>query len=121
MARVAINGFGRMGRLALRAGWDHPDLDWVQLNEVAGDAAMSAHLLEFDSIQGRWSDHRVEADEDGSRVRIDESELAFSQQPEPGAVEYPGKPVDIVLECSGQFRSPERLQPFFDNGVRKRG
>ena len=45
MTRVGINGFGRMGRLALRAGWDSPDFEFAHLNEIAGDAATAAHLL----------------------------------------------------------------------------
>ena len=52
--KVGINGFGRIGRLALRAAFDWPELEFVQINDVAGDAATLAHLLEFDSIQGRW-------------------------------------------------------------------
>ncbi len=57
--KVGINGFGRMGRLALRAAWDWPELEFVQINDPAGDAATLAHLLEFDSVHGRWS-HPVE-------------------------------------------------------------
>ncbi len=52
-ARIGINGFGRIGRLALRAAWGG-DLDLVHVNELAGDAATSAHLLMFDSVHGRW-------------------------------------------------------------------
>lgn len=53
-ARIAINGFGRTGRLALRAGWAAPELEFVHVNEVEGDAATGAHLLTFDSVHGRW-------------------------------------------------------------------
>ena len=52
--RTAINGFGRMGRLALRAAWGSDELDFVHLNEIAGDAECAAHLLKFDSVHGRW-------------------------------------------------------------------
>ena len=52
--RVGINGFGRMGRLGLRAGWDREDIPVVQVNEIATDAAGSAHLLKFDSVHGTW-------------------------------------------------------------------
>ena len=52
--RVGINGFGRIGRLALRAAWDWPDLDIVHINELHGDAETLAHLLKFDSVHGRW-------------------------------------------------------------------
>ncbi|RLA20170.1 MAG: type I glyceraldehyde-3-phosphate dehydrogenase, partial [Gammaproteobacteria bacterium] len=52
--KVAINGFGRMGRLAFRAAWDWPEFEIVHINENAGDAATAAHLLNFDSVHGRW-------------------------------------------------------------------
>ena len=55
-ARVGINGFGRMGRLALRAAWGWPDFEFVHINELKGDAATAAHLLTFDSVHGRWSE-----------------------------------------------------------------
>lgn len=52
--RIGINGFGRMGRLALRAAWDWPELEFTHINELKGDAGTAAHLLTFDSIHGRW-------------------------------------------------------------------
>ena len=55
-ARVGINGFGRMGRLALRAAWDWPELAFTHVNELHGDASTAAHLLTFDSVHGRWSE-----------------------------------------------------------------
>ena len=66
-ARIGINGFGRMGRLALRAAWDWPELEFRHVNELNGDAATAAHLLEFDSVHGRWSE-QAEGDGDGIRV-----------------------------------------------------
>jgi glyceraldehyde 3-phosphate dehydrogenase len=58
--KVGINGFGRIGRLALRAAFDWDNVEFVLINDVAGDAKTLAHLLEFDSIQGRWH-HQVDA------------------------------------------------------------
>ena len=55
MTRIGINGFGRMGRLAFRAVWDCPDVSIVHVNEIKGGAATAAHLLEFDSVHGRWT------------------------------------------------------------------
>ena len=52
--KIGINGFGRIGRLALRAAFDWPDFEFVQINDPAGDAATFAHLLNFDSVHGRW-------------------------------------------------------------------
>ena len=60
--RVGINGFGRIGRLALRAAWDWPQFEFVHVNEVAGTVESAAHLLEFDSVHGQWArDIEVEA------------------------------------------------------------
>ena len=52
--KVGINGMGRMGRLVLRAAWDWPEFEFIQLNDPAGDAAATAHLLQFDSVHGTW-------------------------------------------------------------------
>ena len=52
--RVGINGFGRIGRLALRAAWNTPELEFVHINEANGPVESAAHLLEFDSVHGRW-------------------------------------------------------------------
>ena len=74
MTRIGINGFGRMGRLAFRAVWDCPDVSIVHVNEIKGGAATAAHLLEFDSVHGRWTrPTTVAADHftvDGRKSRI---------------------------------------------------
>ena len=66
--RIGINGFGRIGRLTLRAAWDWPEFEFVHVNEAKGDAATCAHLLEFDSVHGRWP-HAVAAE--GNAISID--------------------------------------------------
>lgn len=114
--RVGINGFGRMGRLALRAGWGLPDLQFVHINEVAGGPETAAHLLTFDSVHGRWNGH-VEA-RDG-QVRIDGTAVGFSAHPKPGNVPWAAEKVDIVLECSRKFRTTETLDAYFEAGVKK--
>jgi glyceraldehyde 3-phosphate dehydrogenase len=114
--RIGINGFGRMGRLALRAAWDWPELEIVHINEVKGGAQTAAHLLEFDSVHGRWErDIRAE---DGA-VIIDGRAVGFSEHKTPGEVPWDDLGVDIVIESSGKFRTTDLLQPYFDRGVRK--
>jgi glyceraldehyde 3-phosphate dehydrogenase len=73
--RIGINSFGRMGRLVLRAGWNHPDLTWVHINELKGDVATAAHLLAFDSVHGRWP-HAVHGE--GNQLSIDDQPLSYS-------------------------------------------
>lgn len=112
--RIGINGFGRMGRLALRAGWGRDDLRFVHVNEVKGGVETAAHLLEFDSVHGRWD--RAVAAESG-RLVVDGAEIGFSEAAAPGEVDWAGAGVDLVLECSGKFRTADLLQPFLENGV----
>ncbi len=114
--RVGINGFGRMGRLALRAGWGREDLEFVHINEIAGDAATAAHLLEFDSVHGRW-DHDIAAD--GDAVTIDGTMLSYSAYATPGDVPWDELGVDLVLEGTGTFKNQATLAPYFERGVRK--
>ncbi len=114
--RVGINGFGRIGRLAFRAAWGWPELTIAHINEIGGPAETSAHLLEFDSVHGRWRhDIRAEA---GALV-VDDMTIGYSSHKTPGAVPWRGAGVDIVLEASGKFRTVEQLQPYFDAGVKK--
>lgn len=114
--RVGINGFGRIGRLALRAAWGWSDIEFVHINEIKGGAVTSAHLLKFDSVHGRWAPD-VAAKED--KILIDGKPLSFSEYSEPGKVDWADFGVDIVLESSGKFRTPETLAPYFDKGVKK--
>src|ERR1700686_2224123 len=116
MTRIGINGFGRMGRLALRAAWNYDDLSIVHINEVKGGSATAAHLLEFDSVHGRWSKSmHVEAD----RLTVDGRMIAFSAEPAPHQVPWEASGVDIALECSGKFLTTDALQGVFERGVRK--
>lgn len=114
--RVGINGFGRMGRLALRAAWDGADLEFVHINELHGDITTAAHLLKFDSVHGRWTQ---DVDTEGDRLYIANQSLSFSQYSTPGQVPWEDLGIDLVLECSGQFRTPELLQPYFERQVQK--
>ncbi len=105
-----------MGRLALRAAWEWPGLTFTHVNEMTGDAATSAHLLTFDSVHGRWKeDVRGESDS----LIIDGTALGYSRQAKPGDVPWGKLGVEIVLECTGRFRTRESLEPYFRQGVRK--
>jgi glyceraldehyde 3-phosphate dehydrogenase len=115
-ARIGINGFGRMGRLALRAAWTWPDVELVHINEVKGGPKTAAHLLEFDSVHGRWSqDIKAGADS----IDIDGKRVSFSEHSAPGEVDWAAYGVDLVLECSGKFRTTALLAPYFERGVKK--
>ncbi|MGI9187341.1 MAG: glyceraldehyde 3-phosphate dehydrogenase NAD-binding domain-containing protein, partial [Gaiellales bacterium] len=114
--RIGINGFGRMGRLALRASWEWPEFEFVHINEAAGDAETCAHLLAFDSVHGRWP-HVVTAE--GDAIAIDGTLITTSRESDPSAIPWGDMGIDLVLEATGRFRTVETLQPHFDNGARK--
>ena len=126
--RVGINGMGRIGRLALRAGMgaadrqpDDPNasnrLDVVHLNEIKGGSVATAHLLEFDTVQGRW---RADiASEGADTVRIGDKRLGFSSHAQTAEIPWGDLGVDVVLECTGKFLTPETLQGHLDRGAKR--
>ena len=126
--RVGINGMGRIGRLTLRAAMgaaerpaDDPRagnrLEVVHLNEIKGGAAATAHLLAFDSVQGRW---RADIAADGDdAVRIGDRRLGFSSHASAAEVPWGDLGVDVVLECTGKFLTPETLKGHLDRGAKR--
>ncbi|MEX2616982.1 MAG: ArsJ-associated glyceraldehyde-3-phosphate dehydrogenase [Alphaproteobacteria bacterium] len=114
--RIGINGFGRMGRLALRESWDWPGIEFAHINEIAGDAEVAAHLLEFDSVHGRWNRN---IGFDGSNIHVDGKTIPFTRHPSPRETPWEDFGVDVVIECSGKFKTEAALAPYFEKGVRK--
>lgn len=126
--RVGINGMGRMGRLALRAAHGAivrvdgdpraaNRLDVAHVNEIKGGAPAAAHLLEFDSIHGRW---RASFEVDGeSAIVVGGKRIGFTAAASPGEVPWGDLGCEIVLECTGKLLKPEQLQPYFDRGVKR--
>ncbi|TVQ94295.1 MAG: type I glyceraldehyde-3-phosphate dehydrogenase [Chromatiaceae bacterium] len=113
--RIGINGFGRMGRLGLRAAWDWGDFEFVQINEIAADAAGSAHLLQFDSVHGTWS-HPCAGT--GNALSIDGCPIGYSSQAD--LTETDWSDCEIVIEATGRHhKRPETLAGYFAQGVRK--
>ncbi|MBM5817529.1 MAG: ArsJ-associated glyceraldehyde-3-phosphate dehydrogenase [Cyanobacteria bacterium K_Offshore_surface_m2_239] len=114
---IGINGFGRIGRLVFRALWGRPGVRIVHVNDPAGDAAAAAHLLAFDSVHGRWP-QAVQATAAGFVVGT--TAVGWSRQADPTAVPWREAGVEMVLECSGRFKTPETLRPYFDTvGLRR--
>ncbi len=112
--KVGINGFGRIGRLALRAAWDWPELEFVRINDPAGDAATHAHLLNFDSVHGRW---RHEAGSDGDCVVVGGQRIAVTANKAIADTDW--SDCDLVLEASGKMKSVAVLQGYLDQGVKR--
>ncbi len=114
--RVGINGLGRMGRLGFRAGWDNPAYDIVHVNEISGDSAAMAHLLEFDSVHGRWG---REPGFDDANILLDGKKISYSSEENPADVDWAGMGIDLIIECTGQFKTAALLQCYFDQGIKK--
>jgi glyceraldehyde 3-phosphate dehydrogenase len=126
--KVGINGMGRIGRLALRSamggiyrpGTDpraNNRLDIIHINEVKGGIAATAHLIEFDSIHGRWNESI--GVEKGNTITIEDHCISFSEHGNPGEVAWGNLGCEIVLECTGKFLKPDQLQAYFDRGVKR--
>ncbi len=114
--RIGINGFGRMGRLVVRALQHQPTLQLVHVNELKGDVTTAAHLLEFDTVHGRYPG---KVGVDGDTLMVDGASVTYSAEGTPGAVAWADHGVDIVLECTGKFLSVANLEPYFEGGVHK--
>jgi glyceraldehyde 3-phosphate dehydrogenase len=119
---------GRIGRLALRAAMgaaerqaDDPRasnrLEVIHLNELKGGALSTAHLVQFDSVQGRWrADIAAEGE---SAIRINDRKLSFSSHASAAEIPWGDMGVDVVLECTGKFLTPESLQGHLDRGAKR--
>lgn len=118
--KIGINGFGRIGRLVFRALWGRPGIQLVHVNDMAGTAATAAHLLEFDSVHGRWQQQLSASVNDPSGFKVADQRISYSQEKEPTAVPWRGAGVDLVLECSGKFKTAETLGPYFEQiGIKR--
>lgn len=113
--RIGINGFGRMGRLGFRAGWENKSFSIVQVNEIATDATGSAHLLKFDSVHGTWS---YETSATNDYMTVDNQIIHYSSNQKISDTDWSN--CDIVIEATGvHHKKPETLQAYFDQGVKK--
>ena len=112
--KVGINGFGRMGRLTLRAAFGWQDIEFVQINDPAGDAETLAHLLKYDSVHGIWS-HEVNHND--SAIIIDGHSINVSQNKTIAESDWSN--CDIVVEASGKMKKTEVLKAYLEQGVKK--
>ena len=115
--KIGINGFGRIGRLVFRALWGRPGIELVHVNDCGGDAQTAAHLLAFDSVHGRWQ-QAVQGNTRG--FFVGSQAVSYTRESNPTSVPWREAGVEMVLECSGKFKTPETLQPYFDKVGLKR-
>ncbi len=112
--KIGINGFGRIGRLSLRAAWHWPEFEFVQINDPAADAATYAHLLKFDSVQGVWPED-VQANDD--HILINGQAIKVTTQKAIADTDWSG--CDVVIESSGKMKSVAVLQAYLEQGVKR--
>lgn len=112
--KVGINGFGRIGRLVTRAAWEMPEIEIVCINDPAADAATYAHLLNFDSVHGRW---QHEAQVDGERIVVNGRQVVVTGNKAIGDTDWSG--CDVVVEASGKMKQTKLLQAYLDQGVKR--
>ncbi|NOU49126.1 ArsJ-associated glyceraldehyde-3-phosphate dehydrogenase [Pseudoalteromonas sp. JBTF-M23] len=112
--KVGINGFGRMGRLTMRALYASNNIDIVHINDPAGDAPTLAHLMNFDSVHGRWS---FEVDANDQHMLIDGHKISVSHNKEIAQTNWSG--CDLVIEASGKMKTKALLQGYLDQGVKQ--
>lgn len=123
--KVAINGLGRIGRMVVRSAFggvsrdrldpqQQMDVDIVHINDLA-EPAILAHLLEFDSVHGRW---QADISADANSITINGTKISVSRNRDLAATDWVGSGAEVVLDCTGKFRSEELAQPYFDQGVK---
>jgi glyceraldehyde 3-phosphate dehydrogenase len=113
MTVYALNGLGRIGKLALRPLLARgAKIAWI--NDAVGDPAMHAHLLEFDTVHGRWG---ARFSHGADNVSIDGTRIPFAGAQDLAALPLDG--VDVVIDCTGAFKSETKLAPYFEAGVKK--
>ncbi|GAW34193.1 glyceraldehyde-3-phosphate dehydrogenase 3 [Roseovarius sp. A-2] len=113
MTVYAVNGLGRIGKLILKPLLERgAQIAWI--NDAVGDAEMHAHLLEFDTVHGRWD---ATFDHDAGSITIDGTRLPFIGTRDLAALPLDG--VDVVIDCTGVFKTEAKLAPYFDADVKK--
>jgi glyceraldehyde 3-phosphate dehydrogenase len=112
MVKVAVNGFGRIGRLVFKYAWEDPTLEIVHVNDLCS-CESAAYLVQYDSVHGTW-DKEVEAKEDGSAFTVDGTVVTFSREADFTNIDFAAMGVEMVMECTGQFLKVATLSPYFD-------
>ena len=113
--RIGLNGFGRMGRLFLRAAWSHPELDIVAVNEPHAEADTMAVLLEHDSVQRRFGER---CRGEGDTLQVGDKRLRYTRETDPSRIDWRAADVELVVECSGKFNKRALLEPHLAQGAR---
>jgi len=113
--RIAINGFGRIGRMVFRIGWDNPQLEFVTINDITTPKTL-AYLLKYDSVHGIWN-HEIEYSDNS--IIVDSKEIPVFAERNPALLPWKKFDVDIVVESTGLFRQRMKAALHLDAGAKK--
>lgn len=116
MIRLAINGFGRIGRLAFRKAMELENFEVVAINDLASPS-MLAYLLKYDSVQGAYLGHQVDSTENS--LVVDGKEITIYKEPDASNLPWKELNIDLVLECTGFYTSKVKAQAHLDAGAGK--
>ncbi|MHA3977194.1 ArsJ-associated glyceraldehyde-3-phosphate dehydrogenase [Halovulum sp. GXIMD14794] len=117
MTRIAINGLGRIGKLVLRALIDEgAPGEIVLLNDLVADPAQHALLMEFDSVHGRW---KADIGHDADSLTVNGQRMRLTSEHRIEELPLKELAVDLVIDCTGVFKTGEKVQPYYEAGVRK--
>ena len=116
MVKIAINGFGRIGRLVFRAAFEQPDVEILAINDM-GDAKINAHLLKYDSVHGTWN-HEVSADDEKTML-VDGKKIQVYSDRDPAALPWGKLGVDVVVESTGVFNDAKKAVAHIEAGAKK--
>jgi glyceraldehyde 3-phosphate dehydrogenase len=122
--KVGINGFGRMGRLVLRVAWQWPEIEFVQINDPAGNAETLAHLLNFDSIHGRWecsaqAKKNAQVQSEQMVIHDENGEHYITMSQNHSIAETDWSKCDVVVEASGVMKTTALLNAYLEQGVKR--
>ena len=116
MVKIAINGFGRIGRLCFRETFGKSDFEVVAINDLT-DAHTLAHLLKYDSAQKRYEGHIIENTDDS--IVVDEKKIKIYAEKDPSLLPWKDLDVDVVFECTGLFTEKEKASAHIKAGAKK--
>lgn len=116
MVKVAVNGFGRIGRLVFRYAWDDPTMEIVHVNDLCS-CESAAYLVKYDSVHGTWD---KEVKQEGMAFTVDGEKVTFSQNKNFTDIDFRAMGVEMVLECTGKFLKMDVLTPYISKcGVKR--
>ncbi|WP_375316976.1 type I glyceraldehyde-3-phosphate dehydrogenase [Spiroplasma endosymbiont of Virgichneumon dumeticola] len=116
--KIAINGFGRIGRLAFRQLFDKKDTEIIAINDL-GNVKALAYLLQYDSAHGTWKHGKIKFDETKNTIIVDGKTIKVCQERDPKALPWKENNIDLVIEATGRFATKDLAKAHIDAGAKK--